>query len=113
MANEQIVITRNNEGIELEVQFRDSKKKPVDITNCNVEITFINPNKEEITRQAYIKDYVNGICGFILNKEFTNIKGLWNTYWSAYNDDNFITGQEALYYFIIPMYGGVEDEENS
>ena len=27
MANEQIVITRNDEGIELEVQFIDSKKK--------------------------------------------------------------------------------------
>ena len=61
MANEQIVITRNDEGIELEVQFIDSKKKPIDITGCTVEIGFKNPSGVVTIVQAYIINYNNAV----------------------------------------------------
>lgn len=108
--NEQIVITRNNEGIELEVQFIDNKKKPVDITGCIVEIGIKNPNGEVVETQAYIKNYTNGIAGFMLMKSQTNINGLWSTYWSAVKDDGFVTAQEAVYYFVLPKFGGADNE---
>lgn len=106
--NEQIVITNNNNGIEIEVQFIDSKKKPVDITDCTVEVVFKNPNEEVTLEQAYIKNYSKGTCGFILNTEQTNISGLWSTYWSATREDGFVTAQEAIYYYVLPMHGGDE-----
>lgn len=104
--NEQIVITKNNSGIELEVQFIDNKKKPIDITGCTVEIAFKDPNGEVTEHQAYIKNYTNGTCGFMLEIEQTNIANLWSTYWSATREDGFVTAQEAIYYYVIPMYGG-------
>ena len=108
--NEQIVITRNDEGIELEVQFINSKKKPVDITDCTVEIGFKNPLGVVIPVQAYIINYNNGTAGVMLDKSMTNINGLWSTYWSAINETGFVTAQEAIYYFILPRYGGADND---
>lgn len=108
--NEQIVITKNNHGIEIIVNFIDSKKKPVDISNCSVEITFVNPeNKKELFTDAQVLDYVNGKVSIILSKEMTNMEGLWSTYWSAIKDDTgFVTAQEAIYYYVLPENGGAE-----
>lgn len=110
---EQIVITRNNEGIELEVQFLDNKKKAIDITGCTVEVGILNPNLQIEMVQAYIKNYTDGIVGLILEKKDTSINGLWKTYWSAIREDGYVTGQEAVYYFILPKFGGIDNEENS
>lgn len=110
MANEQIVITRNDEGIELEVQFIDNKKKPIDITGCTVEIGFKNPLGEVVPVQAYVQNYINGTVGVILDKSHTNTNGLWSTYWSAINGDGFVTAQEAIYYFVLPRFGGADND---
>lgn len=108
--NEQIIITRNNEGIEIEVQFINNKKKAVDITGCTVEVTFKNPLMKLDHQQAYIKDYKNGTCGIILDKTTTGVNGLWTTYWSAIDGDGFVTAQESIYYFVLPRYGGVDND---
>lgn len=110
MANEQIVITRNDEGIELEVQFIDSKKKPVDLTGCTVEVGIRNPLLSVTQVQAYIINATNGTAGIILDKSMTNTLGLWSTYWSAINETGFVTAQEAIYYFILPRYGGADND---
>lgn len=108
--NEQIVITKNNYGVEIIVNFIDNKKKPVDITNCTVEVNFVNPSGEQtISIDAQILDYVNGTASVILSKDMTSIEGLWSTYWSALKDDTgFVTAQEAIYYYILPENGGAE-----
>ena len=108
--NESIVITRNDEGIELEVQFINSKKKAVDITGCTVEVAFKNPLSEMDHKQPYIKDYKTGTVGIILDKSSTNVGGLWTTYWSAISEDGFVTAQESIYYFVLPRYGGVDND---
>ena len=108
--NEQIVITKNNYGIELIVNFIDNKKKKVDITGCTVEVNFVNPNKEvNETVQAHIISYTNGECSIILDKELTNIEGLWTAYFNAIQDDTgYVTAQEAIYYFVLPENGGAK-----
>lgn len=106
--NEQIVITKNNYGIEIEVDFIDSKKKPVDITGCTVEVSFVNPNGvvDEVAI-ANVVNYSSGKASIILDKELTNIEGLWSSYWSAIKDETgFVTAQEAIYYYILPENGG-------
>lgn len=110
---EQIVITRLNEGIEIEVQFLDSKKKPIDITGCVIEVDIFDPNSNRETVQANIKDYRNGIALIMLEKKNTNTNGLWKTYWTAVTENGYVTGQEAVYYFIVPRFGGIDNEENS
>lgn len=106
--NDQIIITKNNYGIELIVNFIDSKKKPVDITGCTVEVTFINPNGvQDEDVNAVITSYTGGQASIILDKELTNIEGLWKSYWSAISGEtSFVTAQEAVYYFILPEFGG-------
>ena len=111
--NQQIIITRNDEGIELEVQFINNKKKPVDITGCTVEVAFKNPMKEVEQHQAYIKDYAKGIAGIILDRQMTYSSGLWSTYWSAITETGFVTSQEAINYYVMSRYGGADSEENS
>lgn len=108
--NEQIVITKNNYGIELIVEFIDSKKKPVDITGCTVEVSFVNPNGvvDEVA-YANVTNYTNGTASIILDKELTNIEGLWSSYWSAINEETqFVTAQEAIYYYVLPENGGAK-----
>lgn len=104
--NEQIIITQNNYGIEIEVQFTDNKKKPIDITGCTVEVAFKDPTGKVVPKEAYIINYKNGTCGFMLGEDETNITNLWSTYWSAITEDGFVTAQEAIYYYVLPMYGG-------
>lgn len=110
---EQIIITRLNKGIELEVQFLDIKKKPVDITGCTIEVNILNPNMQMDIVNANIKDYKNGIALLMLEEKDTNTNGLWSTYWSAIREDGYVTSQEAVYYFVVPRFGGIENEENS
>lgn len=106
--NEPIIITKGNHGIELIVDFIDSKKKPVDITGCTVEVTFINPGGvQDEDVNAVITNYISGQASVILDNELTNIEGLWKSYWSAIKDDTgYVTAQEAIYYFVLPQFGG-------
>lgn len=111
--SEQVIITRLNEGIEIEVQFLDNKKKPVDITGCTIEVGILNPNLQLEMVQANIKDYTNGIALLVLERKDTTINGLWSTYWSAIKENGYVTSQEAVYYFVVPRFGGNDNEENS
>lgn len=111
--NEQIIITKNNNGIEIQVQFIDSKKKPVDLEGSSVEISFKDPNENITTTSGYKIDSNNGIVGIVLDESKTNTEGLWSSYWSSITEDGFVTGQEAIYYYVMPEYGGVSNEENN
>ena len=103
----QIIITEGDYGIELQVQFLDSSKNPVDLTDCFVEIDFVNPNSELSTKQAQIVDYINGRCSYILTTSETNLTDLWKTYWKVFNDNNYITAQEEIYYYVKSKDGGI------
>lgn len=107
MANEQIVITEGNSGIEIQVQFLDNKKKPIPIlTGDSIEICFVSPYKDKHFNQAYVIDAPNGVCGYILDTDRTDITKLWNTYWSLTNDASEVTAQERLVYYVLPKHGG-------
>lgn len=106
--SDQIIITKNNYGIELIVNFIDNKKKKIDITGCTVEVAFIDPTDtvHEYVN-AFVSSYENGEVSVILDKELTSIEGLWKSYWSAIKDETgFVTAQEAVYYFVLPQFGG-------
>ena len=104
--NEQIILTQNDFGIEIQMQFINNKKIPIDITECSIEITFVLPDNTVINEYAYITDNVLGKCSFILKNIHTKLSGLYKTYWSVTDTDEFITTQEALYYFVLPVHGG-------
>lgn len=104
--NEQIVITRNNTGIEIEVQFVDSKKKPIDTTGNTIEINIKDPKGNIEAFQGYHINNSSGKAGFMLETNNTNLEGLWSMYWSLIDENGYVTAQEAIYYFIIPENGG-------
>lgn len=104
--NEQIIFTQNDSGIEIQVQFTDTKKVPTNITGCSVEIVFVAPDGTKMRRSAYIIDAAIGKCGFVITDRFTEQSDLYTTYWSATDVNGFVTAQEALYYYVMELHGG-------
>ena len=104
--NEQIILTQDDFGIEIQMQFITSKKVPIDITNCSIEIVFVKPDDTATREYAYITDNLLGKCGFVLKATHTDLEGLYKTYWSVTDVDDFITAQEALYYYVVAKHGG-------
>lgn len=104
--NEQIIVTQNDYGIEVQVQFVTNKKVPIDITGCNVEITFVYPDKTETYENAYIIDALTGQCGFVLLPIHTAQSDLHSTFWKVTDANEIVTAQEALYYYVMPVNGG-------
>lgn len=104
--NEQITLSQYDSGIEIQVQFINIKKVPINITGCNVEIVFVYPDSTKVRKNAYLIDEVTGQCGYVLTNEFTNQSGLYSSYWSATDENGFITAQEALYYYVVDYNGG-------
>lgn len=104
--NEQIVITYGDNGIEIGCTFLDSKKKPVDVTGKVIDVNIVDPQSNRLSMEAYILNPTGGSVAIILDSELTSVEGLWKTYWSCYDDDGYVTAQEAIYYFVLPMYGG-------
>ena len=104
--NEQIILTQNNYGVEIQTQFTTNKKVPINITNCSVEVTFVLPDNTSKHEYAYMVDAQLGICGFILEQDHTKNSGLHKTYWSVTDENGFITAQEEVYYYVKEAYGG-------
>lgn len=104
--NEQIVLTQGDSGIELEVTFIDNKKRVIDLTNMFVEIDIISPTFKLQRRQALVKDAINGVASFIISDKYTNEPELWSTYWRVVDNDNNVTAQESIYYYVKQQFNG-------
>lgn len=110
MANEQIILTQYNYGVELKVQFLDNKKKPVPMeANDTCEISIVYPDKTKDSFEAYSISPQDGIWGFILGEKQTTQVGLSFSYWSIVDENNNITAQEGLTYYTLAKDGGVPD----
>ena len=96
----QIIVTQNDYGIELETQFVDDKKKPLDITDYDVWVKVIYDDKTIDTILAGHKDSANGIVYIALEKEHLKNVGLHTVVWSVVDEDEHVTAQEDLYYFV-------------
>ena len=107
---QQIIITKDNYGIDLSCVFLDSKKKPIDITGMNVEVVITNPNDVIIdTIQATIINPIGGYSSIVINNEHTNIVGLYKTFWTLLDSDGRVTAQEDVYYYVKDKNGGSGD----
>lgn len=105
----QIIVTQNDYGIELETQFVDDKKKPLDITDYDVWVKVIYDDKTIDTVLAEHKDSVNGIAYIVLEKEHLINAGLHTSVWSVVDEDEHVTAQENVYYFVKDMEGSEDD----
>lgn len=105
----QIIVTQNDYGIELETQFVDDKKKPLDITDYDVRVKIIYDDKTIDTVLADHKDSVNGIAYIVLEKEHLINAGLHTTVWSVLDEDEHVTAQENVYYFVKDVEGSEDD----
>lgn len=105
----QIILTQNDYGIELETQFVNDKKKPLDITDYDVRVKIIYNNETIDAILAGHKDNTNGIAYIVLEKEHLLNAGLYTTVWSVVDEDEHITAQENLYYFVKDVEGSIDD----
>ena len=105
----QIIVTQNDYGIELETQFVDDKKKPLDITDYDVRVKVIYDDKTIDTILAGHKDSVNGIAYIVLEKEHLINAGLHTSVWSVVDEDEHVTAQENIYYFVKDVEGSEDD----
>ena len=57
----QIIVTQNDYGIELETQFLDDKKKPLDITGYDVWVKVIYDDKtiDTVFLSSYVFIFIN------------------------------------------------------
>ena len=105
----QIIVTQNDYGIELETQFVDDKKKPLDITDYDVWVKVIYDDKTIDTILAGHKDSANGIAYIVLEKEHLKNVGLHTVVWSVVDEDEHVTAQENVYYFVKDVEGSEDD----
>ena len=106
----QIIVTQNNYGILLETQFIDDAKNPIDLTGYSVTVEFEYLEKCFDVLDATILNAEEGRVGIILEQEHTAEIGLYKTQWSVIDDDENVTAQEDIYYFVKKEVG-IEDEE--
>ena len=105
----QIIVTQNDYGIELETQFVNDKKKPLDITGYDVKVKIIYDDKTIDTISAGHKDSVNGIAYIVLEKEHLINAGLHTSVWSVVDEDEHVTAQENVYYFVKDVEGSEDN----
>ena len=96
----QIIVTQNDYGIELETQFVNDKKKPLDITGYDVKVKIIYNDETIDTILAEHKDSANGIACIVLEKKHLINAGLHTSVWSVVDEDEHVTAQEDLFYFV-------------
>lgn len=96
----QIIVTQNDYGIELEAQFVDDKKRPISTNGYDVKANIIYDNKVIDTIIATCKNEDETISYIILEKEHLKNVGLHTVVWSVVDEDEHITAQEDLYYFV-------------
>lgn len=104
--NEPMVITKDDYGIELLVQFIDNKKRPIDITGQEIDVKILRPNGNKTPHIAYMVSPLEGRCGFLLSQNETSEEGLYSASFSLRDEDNNVTAQEDLFYFVKEQIGG-------
>lgn len=109
----QIIVTQNDYGIELEAQFVDDKKKPLNITGYDVMVNVIYDDKTIDTILAGHKDSANGIAYIVLEKEHLKNVGLHTVVWSVVDEDEHVTAQEDLYYFVKETKVSSDNNDNN
>ena len=107
----QIIVTQNNYGILLETQFIDDAKNPIDLTGYSVSVEFEYLEKCFDVLDATIINAEEGRVGIILEQEHTAEIGLYKTQWSVVDDDENVTAQEDIYYFVKQEVAMEEEEK--
>ena len=79
----QIILTQNNFGIPIELQFMSNTNSPVDLTDKTVEVAISYDGTIIDVLQATISSYTNGIAYIIVNTKHTSNVGLYTTFWSV------------------------------
>lgn len=111
---QQIIVTKDNYGIGLSCNFIDKNKNPIDLTDKVVEVVIVDSNNETIDiKQAVIVDYTNAKASIVLEKIHTSTLGLHKTFWSVLDDNQNITAQEDVYYYVKDKNNGSEGNVDS
>ena len=104
----QIILTQNNFGIPMEVQFVSNINSPIDLTGKTVEVAISYDGTIIDVLQATISSYTNGTAYIIVNTKHTSNVGLYTTFWSVKDKYDYITAQSDLYYYVKEEYNGAE-----
>lgn len=104
----QIILTQNNFGIPIELQFVSDTNSPIDLTDKIVEVAISYDGTIIDVLQATISSYTNGTAYIIVNTRHTSNAGLYTTFWSVKDKYGYITAQEDLYYYVKEEYNGAE-----
>ena len=104
----QIILTQNNFGIPIELQFVSNTNSPVDLTDKTVEVAISYDGTIIDVLQATISSYTNGTAYIIVNTKHTSNVGLYTTFWSVKDKYGYITAQSDLYYYVKEEYNGAE-----
>ena len=111
---QQIIITKDNYGIELECCFVDAKKKVLDITGCSVEVAIMNPSGEQVELdQAVVKSANVGLCSYVLQSKHTADEGLYTSIWTVTDENGYVTAQENVYYFVKERLQSSDSSDNT
>ena len=104
----QIILTQNNFGIPIELQFMSNTNSPIDLTDKTVEVAISYDGTIIDVLQATISSYTNGTAYIIVNTKHTSNVGLYTTFWSVKDKYDYITTQSDLYYYVKEEYNGAE-----
>ena len=104
----QIILTQNNFGIPIELQFMSNTNSPVDLTDKTVEVAISYDGIIIDVLQATISSYTNGTAYIVTTTRHTSNVGLYTTFWSVRDEYGYITAQSDLYYYVKEEYNGAE-----
>lgn len=107
----QIILTQNNFGIPIELQFISDTNSPIDLTNKTVEVAISYDGVIIDVIQAIISSYTNGTAYIVTTTKYTKDVGLYTTYWSVKDEFGYITAQSDLYYYVKEEYNGAESDK--
>lgn len=104
----QIILTQNNFGIPIELQFVSNTNSPIDLTDKTVEVAISYDGTIIDVLQATISSYTNGTAYIVTTTRHTSNVGLYTSFWSVRDKYDYITAQEDLYYYVKEEYNGAE-----
>ena len=104
----QIILTQNNFGIPIELQFMSNTNSPVDLTDKTVEVAISYDGTIIDVLQATISSYTDGTAYIVTTTRHTSNVGLYTSFWSVKDKYGYITAQEDLYYYVKGEYNGAE-----
>ena len=102
----QIILTQNNFGIPIELQFVSDTNSPIDLTDKIVEVAISYDGTIIDVLQATISSYTNGTAYIVTTTRHTSNVGLYTTFWSVKDKYGYITAQSDLYYYVKEEYNG-------